>query len=293
MARILELIIPEEFAGAAVYYFLKEHVRLSTRIIRSIKFKENGIRLNGERARTSTILCAGDHLVLTLDDAPGESAPTPMALDILYEDEDLLVVNKPAGLAMHPSHNHPEGTLINGVIAYQLAHGRAPEVHAVGRLDKNTSGVSVCALNRYAASRLNGRAEKEYLAIAEGTYTGRGVIDAPIIRPDPMKTLRAVGAGGLRAVTRWESLGTGHGLSLLRIRLETGRTHQIRVHFAAQGAPLAGDDMYGGSRERIDRHALHCARVALAHPVTGKNMVFRAPMPEDMQRIVERYIEIV
>ena len=293
MARILELIIPEEFAGAAVYYFLKEHVHLSTRIIRSIKFKPEGIRLNGERARTSTILSAGDCLVLKLDDAPGESVPTPMALDILYEDEDLLVVNKPAGLAMHPSHNHPEGTLINGVIAHQIAHGRAPEVHAVGRLDKNTSGVCVCALNRYAASRLNGRVEKEYLAIVQGVYTGSGVIDAPIIRPDPMKTLRAVGPGGLRAVTRWESLGTGHGLSLLRIRLETGRTHQIRVHFAAQGTPLAGDDMYGGSQERIGRHALHCARAAVPHPVTGQRMTFMAPSPEDMQTIIKKYIKTV
>lgn len=290
MARILELTIPEEFAGAAVYYFLKEHVRLSTRIIRSIKFKPDGIRLNGERARTSTILKAGDRLVLTLGDAPGESAPTPMALDILYEDEDLLVVNKPAGLAMHPSHNHPEGTLINGVIAYRLAQGSAQEVHAVGRLDKNTSGVAVCALNRYAASRLNGRADKEYLAIVQGGYTGSGVIDAPIIRPDPMKTLRAVGPGGLHAVTRWESLGTGHGLSLLRIRLETGRTHQIRVHFASRGTPLAGDDMYGGTQELIGRHALHCARVALTHPVTGERMAFAAPLPADMQAVVDQYI---
>lgn len=290
MVRILELMIPEEFAGAAVYYFLKEHVRLSTRIIRSIKFKPDGIRLNGERARTSTILKAGDRLVLTLGDAPGESAPTPMALDILYEDEDLLVVNKPAGLAMHPSHNHPEGTLINGVIAYRLARGSAPEVHAVGRLDKNTSGVAVCALNRYAASRLNGRADKEYLAIVQGGYTGSGVIDAPIIRPDPMKTLRAVGPGGLHAVTRWESLGTGHDLSLLRIRLETGRTHQIRVHFASRGTPLAGDDMYGGTQELIGRHALHCARVALTHPVTGERMAFAAPLPADMQAVVDQYI---
>ena len=119
------------------------------------------------------------------------------------------------------------------------------------------------------------------------------MIDAPIIRPDPMKTLRAVGAGGLRAVTQWESLGTGHGLSLLRIRLETGRTHQIRVHFAAQGTPLAGDDMYGGSQELIGRHALHCARVALTHPVTGRRLEFTAPLPEDMQRMVEKYIETV
>lgn len=293
MARILELTIPEEFAGAAVYYFLKEHVQLSTRIIRSIKFKPEGIRLNGERARTSTILAAGDRLILTLDDAPGESVPTPMPLDILYEDEDLLVVNKPAGIAMHPSHNHPEGTLINGVIAHQIAHGRAPEVHAVGRLDKNTSGVCICALNRYAASRLNGQAKKEYLAIAQGIYMGAGVIDAPIIRPDPMKTVRAVGPGGLRAVTRWESLGTGCGLSLLRIRLETGRTHQIRVHFAAQGTPLAGDDMYGGSQELMNRHALHCSRVSLTHPVTGNRMEFTAALPEDMQTIIEKYIETV
>lgn len=292
MARILELTVPEEFAGAAVYYFLKEHMHLSTRIIRSIKFKPQGIKLNGERARTSDILAAGDRLVLQLDDAPGESAPTPMDLDILYEDEDLLVVNKPAGLAMHPSHNHPEGTLINGVIAYRLAHGRAPEVHAVGRLDKNTSGVAVCALNRYAASWLNGRAEKEYLAIAQGVYTGSGVIDAPIIRPDPMKTLRAVGDGGLRAVTRWQSLGTGEGVSLLRIQLETGRTHQIRVHFAAQGTPLAGDDMYGGSQELIGRHALHCAQVCLTHPVTGEWMKFNADLPEDMQLVVSQCIKI-
>ena len=136
-----------------------------------------------------------------------------------------------------------------------------------------------------AASKLNGSYDKTYIAIAEGVYESIGTIDAPIIRPDPMKTLRAVGEGGEEAITHWTSLGCKNNLSLLEITLETGRTHQIRVHFASQGTPLAGDEMYGGHTDRIQRHALHCAKLEMNHPVTDEKMVFTAPLPQDMADI--------
>lgn len=283
----MDFTVPKEADGITVYQFLKAVAGCSTRIVRSVKFREDGLARNGVRARTSELVHTGDVVTIRLPVDKSTLEPVDMPLDILHEDADLLVINKPAGLAMHPTHNHQGDTLVNGVTAYLRRHGRGADVHPVGRLDKNTSGVVVCACNRYAASRLNGRVEKEYLAVVQGDYCGSGVINRPILRPDPMKTLRAVGEGGAPSVTHWEAVRSGSGLTLVKIRLETGRTHQIRVHFASMGTPLAGDDMYGGTREHIARHALHCQSAWFVHPVTGKVMRFTAPLPADMDALTK------
>lgn len=288
MARRLEFQIDERYENRKIREYLKNEAKVSHRMLCILKRTPNGITVNGTHARTVDLLHTGDVLVLTLpkDEAAATPTPTDIPIEILYMDDDLIVVNKQAGLAMHETHNH-QGDALSNALAYYLAQRGKPAVfRAIGRLDKGTSGIVVCARNKYCAARLSGQIQKTYFAVAGGVFTGHGTIDAPIIRPDPNKTLRAVGEGGERAVTHWEAIRTDGKCTLLRIRLETGRTHQIRVHFAHLGAPLVGDDMYGSTDLRLSHQALHCGECRFTHPVTGKALTVTAPMPEDMQALV-------
>ena len=259
--RQIDYPIDARFDGKKLYSFLKGEAKFSSKLIRSLKQCDDGLQINGAHARTIDLLQTGD--------------------------DDLLVVNKPAMMPIHESHNHQGDTLQNCVALYEKEHGASGAFRAVGRLDKGTSGVVVCARNAHAAARLSGKPEKTYFAIATGLFTGSGTIDLPIYRPDPMKTLRTADPRGDKAVTHWTAKKTDGQNTLLEITLETGRTHQIRVHFAALGAPLLGDTMYGTPDNRIGRQALHCASVRFFHPVTGQEIVCRAPLPPDMQTIAD------
>ena len=281
MPRILRFQIDASYDGRKVVHFLRGEAGLSARLVQSLKRLPDGICLNGAPTRTIDQLCEGDELTLRLPDDLNRVEPLELPLDIRYEDDDLLILNKPAGLAMHPTHNHQGDTLANAVAAYFQEQGRQCVMRCVGRLDRDTSGIVLCALNRYAAARLSGRVEKEYLAVVSGLYRGSGTIDRPIIRPNPMHTSRAVGEGGLPAVTHWTAVMQGDAMTLMRLRLETGRTHQIRVHFASLGTPLVGDTMYGTGDGRIARQALHCALARFDHPVSGKQMTVEATPPPD------------
>ncbi len=280
--RKIDYPIDARFDGKKLYSFLKGEAKLSSKLIRSLKQSENGLMINGAHARTVDLLHAGDVVSVTIPDDANPAKPGTALPEILWADDDLLVCNKPAMMPIHESHNHQGDTLQNSVALWLQQQGRTGAFRAVGRLDKGTSGVVVCALNAHAAARLSGKPEKTYLAIATGVFRGSGTIDAPIYRPDPMKTLRTVDERGDRAVTHWEALGTDGGNTLLRIRLETGRTHQIRVHFASLGAPLLGDSMYGAPDGRLGHQALHCASVRFRHPVTGEPVFCEAPMPAEM-----------
>ncbi len=287
MNRKIDYVVPPEYDGEKVNNFLRGGIGISYRTVRSLKQIKGSMLLDGEPIRTIDSLKAGSTLTLILPADKSTAEPQQAQFETLYEDDDILVINKPAGLAMHPTHNHQGDTLANAV-AYYLAQRRKDAVfRAAGRLDKGTSGIVICALHKFASAKLAGNYEKEYIAVVEGDYEGKGTINAPIIRPDPMKTLRAVGEGGEHAVTHWTAVDNANGLSKLHITLETGRTHQIRVHFASLGTPLAGDEMYGGSTEKISRHALHCAKVTLIHPVTNEKMVFEAPLPDDMIKLFQ------
>lgn len=291
MNRTLTYTVPEEFDGEKVNNYLRGGIGLSYRMVRSLKQIRGSMLLDGEPVRTIDRLRAGAVLTLNLPQDKSTAEPQPAEFEVIYEDEDILVINKPAGLAMHPTHNHQGDTLANAVAYYLTQKGKDAVFRVAGRLDKGTSGLVVCALHKMAASKLNGSYDKTYIAIVEGKYEGKGTIDAPIIRPDPMKTLRAVGEGGEEAVTHWTALGCRDGLTTMEITLETGRTHQIRVHFASQGTPLAGDEMYGGSTDKISRHALHCAKLEMHHPVTGEKMIFTASLPEDMSTLADKITE--
>lgn len=292
--RTISFTVPPEYDGKTVYNFLKGKMRISLGLLRSLKRTENGIELNGEHIRTVDIIHTGDIISVNMSDSGGKTEEPEEkeitageAPEVIFEDDDILVVNKPPLMPIHESHNHQGDTLQNTVGAYLQKKGKSPSFRAVGRLDKGTSGLVICALNRYCAARLSGNTEKEYLAIASGEYYESGTVDVPIYRPDPMKTIRTADERGDRAVTHYTPVKTGKGLSLLRIRLETGRTHQIRVHFSFLGTPLVGDTMYGTKDERISHQALHCAKVSFIHPVTGEEVICEASMPEDMMKIAD------
>lgn len=285
--RQIKFTVTESFDGKKVYNFLRGYIKISTRLMRTLKRIPDGIMLGDKQGRTIDIIHTGD--VITLNIPDDETAPIPIdyPLDIVYEDDDVMLINKPPTLAMHESHNHQGDTLANAVAGYLLKKGKNATFRAVGRLDKGTSGLVICALNAHSAARLSGRFEKEYLAVVTGEYTQGGTIDKPIYRPDPIKTYRTVDERGDRAVTHYKVEESGKNYSLLRINLETGRTHQIRVHFASEGTPLYGDTMYGEAIDIISHQALHCARVTFVHPITGQEITCEANMPEDMISLLE------
>lgn len=285
--RTLSYIIPEEYSEKKLYAFLKGNIKLSSKLIRSLKQVDNGLLLNGEHIRTVDIVKKGDVLEINIPTDENAVAPCYKEIDVVYEDEDIIVVNKPAMLPVHESHNHQGDTLQNCLCGYFMKKGKSHTFRAVGRLDKGTSGLVLCALNSHAASRLSGNFQKEYLAIATGKYENSGTIDAPIYRPDPIKTYRTVDERGDRAVTHWSALKSNGRLTLLRVTLETGRTHQIRVHFAHLGTPLLSDSMYGELLPQIGHQCLHCETLTFIHPISGEKIVLKAPMPEEMQQVAD------
>lgn len=287
--RTLTYPVTAEYEGKKVLHLLKSHAGLSSKLIRSLKAVDHGICLNDTPVRTIDLLHEGDVLTLHLpDDLPKISGAgfQPDALDILYEDEDLIVINKPPTLAIHPSHNHQGDTLANLLAAHLDSVHKTAAFRAVGRLDKGTSGIVVCALNSFAAAKLQGKVQKYYYAVPTGRYEGTGTINAPIYRPDPLHTYRVTDERGVPAVTHYETLASADNLSLVKVTLETGRTHQIRVHFASLGTPLLGDTMYGTPDARIGHQALHCAHADLVQPYTGELLSVSAPFPEDLEAVV-------
>lgn len=284
--RELEFTVPDRFSDKPVLYFLKGGLGFSTRIVQTLRHTEGALLLNGEPVRVVDKAHAGDELRVLL---PEKSEPPLLwdePLDVVFEDADCLVINKPAGVSVHPTRNHPNGTLANAVAAYLIRCGaKGSAARAVGRLDKGTSGLILFAKNSYAASVLNGKIEKIYIALASAGLPESGTVEAPIYRPDPQKTLRAAGQTGDSAVTHFKALSYHGGFTLLEVRIETGRTHQIRVHMQYLGAPLVGDDMYGGPlTENLKRPALHCSSLSFIHPVTGEKLSFNAPLPDDIAK---------
>ncbi len=286
--RELRYTVGQEHDGIKLYTFLKGYLHMSARTVTKLRHAPGSLAVNGEFARTIDIIKTGDEVTIVLPEVESEIPATHFDdLKIVYEDEDIMVVNKPPFLAMHPTHNHQGDTLANEVAAYFLSKEKNIPFRAVGRLDKCTSGLVILALNRHSASVMSANYDKTYIAVVEGEYEGKGTIDRPICRPDPGKTLRAVGENGERAVTHWTCLNSKNGFSLMEITLETGRTHQIRVHFSSDGAPLAGDEMYGSECTLISRAALHCKQVSFVHPITHESMKFTAPLPEDMTKLIK------
>ena len=278
--------VPPAYDGASLKGFLRSFAGCSARLLAAAKREEGGLLRNGEPATARAVLRAGDVVRLAVEPAPCAVEPVELPLRVVWEDESVLVAEKPSGMVMYPRPGHERDSLENAVCALFVRRGEEPEYHPVYRLDRDTTGLVVLGRDAFAASRLAGRVEKEYRALCAGELSGMGTVDAPIGLLPGHSVQRCVRPQGERAVTHWRSLGVYAGYSLLSFSLETGRTHQIRVHMAHLGHPLLGDDMYGGSRALLPRQALHCARAAFSHPVTGQALAFSSPLPPDMAALV-------
>lgn len=287
MGRKIAYTIPQEYDGKKVISFLRGSSGVSARLLKKLKRIENGITLNGEHIRTIDLLHSGDVLQIELPTPESEIEPMDIPIDVIYEDDDIVIVNKNPFLACHPTHNHQGDTLANALAFHLQKQGKHSVFRAIGRLDKGTSGIVICALNAYTAAEIPKTVHKEYCAVVGGKVEPTGTINKPIYRPDPMKTLRAVGDEGDEAITHWELIKQNDEMSFVNIKLETGRTHQIRVHFSSIGMPLVGDSMYGTDEMGIGHQLLHCRKIEFVHPVTREQMTITAPPPEDMQKIID------
>ncbi|MCO7136964.1 RluA family pseudouridine synthase [[Clostridium] leptum] len=286
---VLRFPVPAECDGMRLKTFLRGRCGVSYRLVVRLKHVPMGMTMGGRLIRTIDPVHVGQVVELRLP--PDTKTAQPMGsgdLRVLFEDAHLLIVDKPAGMAVHPSAGREDNTLLGAAAAYRKEHGEEGAFRPVGRLDRDTSGIMVLAKHTHAAHLLNGQIKKWYLAICLGELQGDGTIDLPLRIKEGHSIQREVGEGGQNAVTHWKSLAVGRGKTLLGVRIETGRTHQIRAHMAHIGHPLAGDTMYGPGGDGIGRHALHCGAVGLTHPVSGQCIHLDAPLPDDMRRLLEQ-----
>ena len=287
MTEIL-VTLPEGTECPARAYLMREcgiSSGLWKRIKHSGTFAVNGMPVIAAR----TVLRAGDMVSYELP-VIASVIPEQLPLTVVYEDADLLVIDKSAGQLVHPTTKEAHGTVANAVLGLYAARRVPLGFHPCHRLDRNTTGLLLIAKHpevQYQIARQN-TLTREYLALIDGVLTPtESTIDAPIARALPSIILRHVAPDGKPARTHYETMWTNGEHTLLRLRLETGRTHQIRVHLAHLGYPLLGDDLYGGNTERIPRHALHSTRLSLRLPRTGEPMTLEAPLPEDMKRLTD------
>lgn len=288
--RKLNYTIDGKFDNKQVQQFLR-YLGYSRSIITSLK-QQNRLLCNGNHIRTIDLLKSGDVVTVTLEDRTDIIPNNSLNIPIAYEDEDIVVFDKPPFMPVHPSLKHYEDTLAN----YFTALYPGTVFRSINRLDRNTSGLVLVAKNKLAAAKLSGdekfHPNKLYYAVVEGDITAKygnsGEIIAPIARISDSIINREVREDGQFAHTKFKVLKSDEYMSLLEIRLVTGRTHQIRVHFSWDGYPLIGDDLYGGNTELLNRQALHCGAISFVHPINGKQLCVKASFPEDMAQIIKK-----
>lgn len=292
MAEKLVFTVPKAYDGKPAKRFLREQCALSARMITQLKREKEGILMNGKILRTIDPVFEGQQVIISLPDEKSlYIEPVVGEVDIVFEDSFLLIVNKPPYMPVHPVKQYQTDTLANRVMAYSQSRGERYVFRAVNRLDRNTSGLVMIAKDRFTVNRMKNNVKKEYLALVHGEVSNGGTVSKPIGLLEDSKIVRHVLTDGAPAVTHYEVVDPDKEYSVLRLWLETGKTHQIRCHMSYLGHPLLGDDLYGGSRELIARHALHCARMEFFHPVTGKKVELTAPLPQDMERLFVRKIQ--
>lgn len=284
---MIKLTVPVGMPPQRLSAFLRA-AGLSQALRRRIK-REATCSVNGLPALWEQFVAAGDTVLIRFP-PPAHIPPAPLPLCLVYEDEAVLVIDKPAGLLVHPAAGERTHTMANGVIHYLMISRQPPAFHPVYRLDKNTSGLVVVAKNPLAQHRLSaaGSITRRYLAVVEGVITSQaGTIDLPIARRPGSIIERTVAPDGQRAVTHFTVQERLSRATVLAVTLATGRTHQIRVHLSHVGHPLCGDTLYGRPSPYIARQALHAHYLAFSHPLTGQPLTFTSPLPADIRRLLD------
>ena len=289
----LEYKIKENDKYINIKQILKEEFHISDRLIIKLK-KNNHIYINNNTVSINENLKVNDLLTIDLDfiEESENIVPTKMNLDILYEDDSLLIINKPPNIPVHPSMMHFENSLSNGVKYYFETNNIKRKIRPVNRLDKNTSGIVIFAKNEYIQECLSkqmqlGLFNKEYIAILKGNLENNsGTINAPISRKENSIIERKVSEKGATSITHYELIKNYDGYCLVKFILETGRTHQIRLHSKHIAHPILGDTLYGNLSNLIDRQALHAYKVKFIHPITNKTIEIIANLPYDIKKLI-------
>jgi 23S rRNA pseudouridine1911/1915/1917 synthase len=294
-------VVPEALAGLRIDRALAKMFPEYSRSRLQAWLKAGRVRVDGEQAGRGTKTMGGENVELAPPPEADASSPPAqrMPLAIVYEDRDLIVLNKPAGLIVHPGAGNPDRTLMNALLAHAPSLRQVPRAGIVHRLDKDTSGLMVVAKNLSAQGRLAAQlaersVKRTYLALVHGAPPARGEIDAPVGRDTRARTRMTVTGRGKEARTSYRVLerfatGTRSGFALLECRLQTGRTHQIRVHLQHIRHPVVGDPVYrvgAGQGIAFTRQALHAAELELTHPRSGKTKAWSAPLPADMKKLL-------
>jgi len=289
--------VTKEDDGMEVREIIRQYFDFSSRLRNKIK-REKLVMLNGEQTPGWIKTKFGDEVKIVLPDEKSNFEPEDIPLYPVFEDKDMMIINKQPGLIVHPTAGYPSGTVANALMHYMEQNGQSWKIRFVNRLDMDTSGLLVIAKNSYCQNDYTNQmrentVEKRYIAIVKGIMlTDKGTIDLPIGRPDPDNVARGVVEGGAPSVTHYTVLERfyDHNYTLVELLLETGRTHQIRVHMSHIGHPVLGDWLYGGvNEELISRQALHAAKLTFTHPITKERMTLQAPIPEDMQKVIDKF----
>lgn len=274
-------------------FIVAQHSFSSRKVKMLLKNKQ--VQINGKTAYYDNVVKNGDVVMLELIDTGRDStAAEDLPIEVIYEDEYFLAVNKAAGILVHPTQNHPTGTLGNAIKFYMTSKGLDNPVRLANRIDRDTSGIVIAAKSGDAHSKLAAKFELEscrkyYLAVAEGHLdVEKGIIDKPIGIDETNPIKRCVRADGQRSITEYEVLRQYKEAALLRLKLITGRTHQIRVHLSNLGHPLLGDMLYEGKAGYIDRQALHAYELVFEHPYEGRQIALQAKLPQDMEILIDR-----
>ena len=291
--------VEEKDSGRSIKDILRNELGFSKRLRAKLKNEPQLVCLNGAEAAGWIPLKTGDQVTINFPQETSNFIPENIPISIIFEDDDLLILNKQAGIVCHPTKGHPGHTISNGVQHYIDTNNKEFKIRFINRLDMDTSGVLAIAKNSHSQDAVvkqmkDNQVEKKYLAVVKGVIEkDSGTIDQPIGQPDPLLVNRGVVADGDESITHFKVVTRyPKGYSLVELLLETGRTHQIRVHLAHIGHPVVGDHLYGENEPfLIERQALHALSLSLTHPVTGKQMVFEAPLPEDMEKLINKLRE--
>ena len=295
MKSVVKGIVSQEFSGKSLNDFLKYELQLSSALIKKAKRIENGICVNGKLTFVNEKVNLGDkvEVIIETDDEKSENIPLcDIPLDIIFEDEHLLVINKQGKIPTHPSLNNYDVSVAGAVMNYYKKQGLNFVFRPVNRLDKGTSGLMVIAKSPHIHELLKnamhtGELSREYFALVCGNVENDGTVNAPIFREDNSIIKRMVDSRGVEAITHYTVVKRFNDKTLVSLKLETGRTHQIRVHMAHIGHPLYGDFLYGEEREDLSRPALHSYKLTLKHPMNQEKLEFQIPLEKDIEKILK------